>query len=92
VSNAWTQYDLFSSAPERPSYGASAEASDLGLAFYMNGMITNWSSPTTSYLGNNTVFLEGMVVIDLKNQKASHCSNILLWIELTFHEGSKQIY
>lgn len=74
VSHAWAQYDIFSSVPERPSQGASAEVPDLGLAFYMNGMITKWSSPTTSYLGNNTMFLGGMVVIDLKKQTATNRS------------------
>lgn len=58
----------------------------------MNGMITNWSSPTTSYLGNNTMFLGGMVVIDLKKQTVNPHTKFLLWIELTFHGGNKHIY
>lgn len=67
-SHVWTQYDILSSVPERPSWGASAEAPDQGLAFYMNGMITNASSVSTEYLGGTTLFLEGMVVLDLNNQ------------------------
>jgi len=73
-SYAWTQYDIFSTIPERPSWGAFAEAPDQGLAFYLNGMITNWSSPSTSYLGGTSVFLGGMVVLDLKNQTATNIS------------------
>ena len=89
ISHAWTQYDIFSNVPERPSQGASTEAPDLGLAFYMNGMITNWSAVTTSYLGNNTEFLEGMVVIDLNNQTVYSCSKFTLWVQLTFSSGNK---
>ncbi|KUJ15865.1 uncharacterized protein LY89DRAFT_586981, partial [Mollisia scopiformis] len=67
-THTWTQYDLFSEVPERPSQGAAAEASDLGLEFYMNGMITQWSSPSTSYLGNQSLFLSGMVILDLNTK------------------------
>jgi hypothetical protein len=59
---------IFSSVPERPSWGASAEASDKGLAFYLNGLISNESSVSTEYLGSTTISLEGMVVLDLNNQ------------------------
>jgi hypothetical protein len=64
----WIQYDIFSSVPERPSWGASAEASDRGLAFYLNGLISNESSVSTENLGSTTISLEGMVVLDLNNQ------------------------
>ena len=49
------QYDIFSSVPQKPSWGAYAEAQDQGLAFYFNGMITNESSPSTATLGANAV-------------------------------------
>jgi hypothetical protein len=67
-SHVWTQHDIFDSVSERPCRGAYAEAQDQGLAFYLNGMLTNKSSYTTSYLGNSSIFLEGMIVLDLNSQ------------------------
>ncbi|TAQ85422.1 hypothetical protein B7494_g6243 [Chlorociboria aeruginascens] len=70
----WTQYDIFSTVPQRPSEGAFAEIPELGLAFYMNGMISGSSSLSTGDLGNKTIPLDGMVVIDLKTYTARNIS------------------
>ncbi|KAI9740608.1 MAG: hypothetical protein M1834_005189 [Cirrosporium novae-zelandiae] len=73
-SHEWSQYDVFSVVPDRPSWGGYSEAPDLGLAFWFNGVLTNYSSPSTSYLASKTLFLEGMVVLDLTNQTARNIS------------------
>jgi hypothetical protein len=77
VNHSWIQYDVYETVPERPSWGAHAEAPELNLAFYLNGIITNYSGSAHSYLHNNTLYLEGMVVLDL--------ANISVGIYLTFH-------
>ncbi|KAF4637225.1 hypothetical protein G7Y89_g847 [Cudoniella acicularis] len=60
TTDVWSQHDVFSEVPERPSRGAYAEAPDKGLAFYLNGEITNESSINSYWLGNRTMVLEGM--------------------------------
>ncbi|KAK7941356.1 uncharacterized protein PG986_013743, partial [Apiospora aurea] len=47
-THGWTQYDVSLAAPQRPSWGASAEAPEQGMAFYLNGMISNMSSAVTA--------------------------------------------
>jgi len=71
ITHVWTQYDVYNTVPERPSWGAHAEAPELNLAFYLNGIITNYSAPADDYLANNTLYLEGMVVLDLANMTVS---------------------
>ena len=65
-SHGWTQYDVLLDVPQRPSWGASAEFPELGLAFYLNGLITNMSSISTNDIA--PTMLDGMVVLDLQNQ------------------------
>ncbi len=67
-THEWTQYDIITAAPERPSYGAYADAPELGLGFYLNGIITNYSAYNTQNLGTTIVPLDGLVVLDLNNQ------------------------
>lgn len=67
VTDVWTQYSFYDSAPERPSWGAQAEAPDLALAFYFNGMLSKSSSIEAEALGDEVVFLESMVIINLTN-------------------------
>ena len=52
--------------PQRPSWGASAELPELGLGFYLNGLINNMSALNTADAAPTN--LDGMVVLDLQNQ------------------------
>jgi hypothetical protein len=61
----WNQYDITMGSPLRPSKGASAEASDQGLGFYLNGQLDRGSSSTTTSMENETVALGGMVVVNM---------------------------
>jgi hypothetical protein len=72
VAKEWDAYAT--TLDEQPNYGLSAEASDQGLAFYLNGQIDNGTQYTTDWLGNNTLNLPGMVVIDLLNQSFANVS------------------
>jgi len=59
----------------RPSNGFYAEAPEQSLAFYLNGEIDYGSSITTQVLGpNNTIVMEGMVVINKASQMATNLS------------------
>jgi hypothetical protein len=79
VAKTWNQYDISNASPQRPNSGYWADAPDLGLAFYLNGMIDNGSTLTTASLGNNTrVGLPGMIVIDTQTQTAKNVSTVAL--------------
>ncbi|KAK8140146.1 cell wall anchored protein [Apiospora sp. TS-2023a] len=73
-SHGWTQYDVSLAAPQRPSWGASAEAPELGMAFYLNGMISNLSSANTASANTPPTILGGMVALDLHKQTAMNIS------------------
>ncbi|CAJ2514047.1 Uu.00g021660.m01.CDS01 [Anthostomella pinea] len=73
-SHEWTQYDVVLGAPERPSWGASAEAPEQGLAFYLNGQVTNLSSAADKQGNALPDNLGGMVVLDLVNHEATNTS------------------
>jgi Kelch motif len=63
-AETWAAIDTSSNGINIPSYGASAESEELGLAFYVGGQIDSGTSNTTAYLDNNTIPLNGMVVLD----------------------------
>lgn len=65
-------------SPQRPNYGAYAEAPSLGLAFYLNGQLDVGSSAVSSALGNATEHLDGMITMDTVNQKARNASTSTL--------------
>lgn len=67
ATHGWTQYDVSLNVPERPSWGAFAEAPNYGLAFYLNGLLSNESSLGTAGANITTRTLEGLVVINLQN-------------------------
>ncbi|KAM0814001.1 putative Peptidase A1 domain-containing protein [Seiridium cardinale] len=73
-TNDWTQHDVFLDAPERPSWGASAEAPEHGLAFYLNGLRNNMSSATTYSSNVVPSNLGGLVVLDLNDLTATNQS------------------
>lgn len=60
----WTAVDTSSSGITIPSWGANAEAPPHGLAFYLGGQIDAGTANTTQDLGEGTVSLGGMVVLD----------------------------
>lgn len=60
----WSAIDTSSSQITVPSYGSSAEAPSLGLAFYLGGQVNAGTANSTQYLGNNTLQLGGMVVLN----------------------------
>lgn len=66
-SYQWTQYDVMLDVPQRPSWGAFVEAPEHGLAFYLNGLVTNMSSAATAEANTAAADLGGMVVLDLQN-------------------------
>lgn len=64
TSSNWNQYDVSQQIPERPSKGAYAEAADQGLGFYLGGQLSRGSSVTTLGLGNQTLGLQGMAMLN----------------------------
>lgn len=72
----WTQYDVLMNVSNRPSWGAYTELPEHGLAFYLNGVIGNFSSLQDYSGGTATQTLQGMVVIDLLNHKAGFLFDI----------------
>ncbi|KAF2087703.1 hypothetical protein K490DRAFT_73631 [Saccharata proteae CBS 121410] len=72
------QYDVTAASPRRPNRGAYAEAPALGPGFWLNGEIDQGSSTTTSNMGNETEYLQGMLVIDLVGQIAKNISTTSL--------------
>jgi hypothetical protein len=61
----WDQYDITLGSPLRPSRGASAEASDQGLGFYLNGQLERGSSTATTSMGDEMIALSGMIMVNM---------------------------
>lgn len=79
ASLEWTPFDVSEGSSNRPSSAASAEAPDQGLAFFLNGQLDSGSSSGTQNLGDQgKVFLQGMIVLDLKNRSAKNLSTSAL--------------
>ena len=79
TSLEWTPFDVSKGSTNRPSSAASAEAPDQGLAFFLNGQLDSGSSTETQDLGDQgRVFLQGMIVLDLKNRAAKNLSTSAL--------------
>ncbi|KAF2763572.1 hypothetical protein EJ05DRAFT_472466 [Pseudovirgaria hyperparasitica] len=72
ATNEWLPYS--NSLDDRPNYGASAEATDKSMGFYLNGQVDIGSYYASQYLGNNTYNLPGMVIIHLNNQTLANIS------------------
>ncbi|KAJ9607384.1 hypothetical protein H2200_008457 [Cladophialophora chaetospira] len=60
----WTAVDTSGVLDTIPSWGASAEAPDQGVAFYVGGQIDGGTANSTQFLGDDTVGVPGMVVIE----------------------------
>ena len=59
----------------RPNSGAYAEAPELGLAFWFNGMLDSGSSTETMVFGDlGKVYFERMIVIDTDRKTARNLS------------------
>ena len=79
ASLEWTPFDVSEGSPNRPSSAAFAEAPDQGLAFFLNGQVDSGSSTGTQNLGDQgKVFLQGMIVLDLKSRSAKNLSTSAL--------------
>ena len=75
VSRQVEQFNISSTSPYRPSAGAYTEASDQGLAFYLNGELDSGSSTETQNLGDQRkLFLDGMIVINTNTKEARNIS------------------
>ena len=70
----WDQHDI--SQPWIPNHGLSAEAVDMGLAFYLNGQIDWGTSSLTQDFNNVSLYtpLDGMVIINLVEQTSVNIS------------------
>lgn len=68
-SDLWSAFDTSSSGITIPSRGANAEAPNHGLAFHVGGQIDAGTAKTTQHLGEDTVGLGGMVVLDTASTK-----------------------
>jgi hypothetical protein len=63
--NTWNQFDVSAQSTNRPSRGSYADAPDQGLGFYLGGQLDSTSEITTMGLGNGTIGLEGMIVLNM---------------------------
>ena len=70
----WDQYDI--SQPWMPNHGLSAEAVDMGYAFYLNGQIDWGTSALTQKFQNVSLYtpLEGMLIINLVEKTSVNIS------------------
>jgi hypothetical protein len=86
----WDQYDITSGSSHRPSRGSWAEASDQGLGFFLNGQLDRGSSTSTTSMGNGTIALEGMIVVNVTdtNKSARNISTSSLYPDTGAVAGS----
>lgn len=78
-THAWDQYDVTKDSPLRPNRGSSAEVPTLGLSFYLNGQVDAGSSSVAgASLGNDTEFLDGMIVLNTVNVGSQNLSTATL--------------
>jgi hypothetical protein len=75
-SQSWNQYDVSAAVPQRPSRGSYAEAPDQGLAFFFNGQIDKGSSTQTTKLGNDTLGIEGMIMLNMTAEAGPLARNL----------------
>ena len=83
----WGQYDITYAIPRRPNWGAWAEAISLGIGFFLNGQLDRGSSNVlysmSEYIGgtltnvtyNQTTYLSGMAVVDLRTHVVRNVSS-----------------
>ncbi|KIW44883.1 uncharacterized protein PV06_03321 [Exophiala oligosperma] len=62
--DTWLAVDTSGALDTIPSWGASTEVPDLGLAFFVGGQIDSGTADTTQNLGDETIGVGGMVVIN----------------------------
>jgi hypothetical protein len=75
-AQSWNQYDVSANVPQRPSRGSYAEAPDQGLAFYFNGQIDKGSSSQTTQMGNTTLGMEGMIMLNITAEAGPQARNL----------------
>ncbi|OAL21572.1 hypothetical protein AYO22_07968 [Fonsecaea multimorphosa] len=71
-AQVWAAVDTSGSLETTPSWGANAEAPDQGLAFYVGGQIDSGTANTTQFLGNDTVGVGGMVILDTTSNSVTN--------------------
>ncbi|ETI28220.1 hypothetical protein G647_00669 [Cladophialophora carrionii CBS 160.54] len=72
----WTAVDTSNVLDTIPSWGASAEAPDQGLAFYVGGQIDDGTANSTQFLGDDTVGVSGMVVIETQTNTIKNITGL----------------
>ena len=72
----WTAVDTSGVLDTIPSWGASAEAPYQGLAFYVGGQIDGGTANSTQFLGNDTVGVTGMVVIETQTNTMKNITGL----------------
>ena len=72
----WTAVDTSGVLGTIPSWGASAEAPDQGLAFYVGGQIDSGTANSTQFLGEDTVGVSGMVVIQTETNTIKNITGL----------------
>ncbi|EXJ64289.1 hypothetical protein A1O7_00625 [Cladophialophora yegresii CBS 114405] len=72
----WTAVDTSRVLDTIPSWGASAEAPDQGLAFYVGGQVDDGTANSTQFLGNGTVGVTGMVVIETQTNTIKNITGL----------------
>jgi len=73
-TDLWTGYDMSASGIHKPASAANTYVQDKGIAVWFNGMQDKGSAAETTVLDTTTRFLDGMVILDLKNQTARNVS------------------
>lgn len=87
-NETWTEHSVYPDVQWRPSAGAHAEATDLGLGFYFNGEIDSGSSQETQVLNTTDILLEGMIVINTTDLTARNVSTAAVSGTLPRSRGS----
>jgi hypothetical protein len=73
---AWNQFDVSAASPLRPSRGGYTEAPEQGLAFFFNGAADHGSSSQTTGLGNTTMGLQGLVMLNMTAEAGPQARNL----------------
>lgn len=85
-TQAWFQFST-DNQTYRPSWGAAAEAPNLGLGFYFNGQIDEFQM---TQLGPEKIPISGMMVVDANNHATRNISTTSITTENPRRGGSLQ--
>jgi len=68
----WAAVNTLETGITIPSWGANAESPTHGLGFYVGGQIDSGTANSTQSLGNDTVGLGGMIVLDMTSNNVKN--------------------